>query len=101
MVLWEIASHQMPFEDIRFNSQVEDAVIAGRRPAIPSTVTSAYANLIASCWDQDARMRPPVSDAVLQLELLSQSHAPVVARQGEVDHEQVTIEENAPLLGEL
>ena len=52
--------------------QVEDAVLAGRRPVIPASTFGVYANLITSCWQQDAPQRPSIDEVVQQLELMTQ-----------------------------
>ena len=75
VVLWEIATRQLPFQEIKFNSQVEDAVMAGRRPALPTAACRGYQTLIAVCWHQDPAMRPSIHEVVRQLELLLQTNA--------------------------
>ena len=72
VVLWEIVSRQLPFEHIRFTSQVEDMVVAGQRPDIPAHARREYATLVRACWHQEASQRPSMSDVVTQLELMNQ-----------------------------
>ena len=98
MVLWELAACKLPFEEIRFNSQVEDAVMAGRRPELPATTCKPYALLIASCWHQELGQRPVIGDVVRQLELLCQSN---MSRQDEhaiTDYEEAAVTDVSPLL---
>ena len=65
-------SRKLPFEHIRFNSQVEDAVKAGTRPAIPNNVNPDFRQIIEACWQQEPSNRPSITDVVNPLELLNQ-----------------------------
>lgn len=72
-MLWEIVTRQLPFESIRFNSQIEDFVKGGHRPAIPDTLNLDLELLIETCWHQGPEERPPIDEIVQQLELFNQA----------------------------
>ena len=100
MVLWEIVCRVLPFGEIRFNSQVEDAVKAGRRPIIPQQCPEGYRALIEGCWAQNPHNRPCIADAVRQLQLLNQlSGAIQLSRPNTTENQQEDIAaEASPLL---
>lgn len=66
--MWEMAARALPFEHIRFNYQIEDAVKSGQRPEIPLDVLPQMRLLIGACWAQDPATRPDINAVVLCLE---------------------------------
>ncbi|GBB98113.1 hypothetical protein RclHR1_03140012 [Rhizophagus clarus] len=55
MILWEVGTEKIPYEDISFNTEFAKN---GLRPEIPKEIPNCYADLIKRCWDQDPQKRP-------------------------------------------
>ena len=71
IVLWEVATRRLPYDNIRFNSEIEDRVKAGHRERIPDDVSSEYGALIEACWHQNPARRPSMDDVVRMLTMLN------------------------------
>jgi len=54
----EIASRQLPFEDVRDNSLISGLVKEGERPDIPPDCPVTFSKLIQQCWNADPNARP-------------------------------------------
>ena len=70
IVMWEIWSRELPFFQYSFNYQVENAVMRGERPAMPTTAHLKYNSLMETCWQHDPTLRPSFSVILEQLEYL-------------------------------
>lgn len=66
MLLWEMATSDVPFAEVDYNQIVLETV-NGRRPQIPDSTPSTLLNLINSCWDSDYEVRPSASRVIEQL----------------------------------
>jgi hypothetical protein len=70
IVLFEILTQMLPWFELGKNlflTVLEDAVLSGRRPAIPESVVcpdEQYIELMEKCWAQQGRDRPPFSVVV-------------------------------------
>jgi len=53
VILWELLTRSLFFGEIRFMSQLEELVKAGKRPLIPDDCIPSYRSLIEDCWAQD------------------------------------------------
>lgn len=67
ILLWEIATGKIPFDD-----QNEQQIILGvsqgtLRPPIPSDCHEDFAHLMTSCWAQDAKLRPTSEEVLISL----------------------------------
>ncbi|PRP75101.1 leucine-rich repeat-containing protein [Planoprotostelium fungivorum] len=58
IILWELLTRVDYFQEISFNSQIEQYVKEGKRPPIPEDCPSRYRNLIEKCWSQETVDRP-------------------------------------------
>mmetsp|Transcript_11768 Transcript_11768/g.31664 ORF Transcript_11768/g.31664 Transcript_11768/m.31664 type:complete len:925 (-) Transcript_11768:435-3209(-) len=68
MLMYEIFEHKVPFEDLQWNTQVEDHVLRGDRPPItPPLWDDAMLELVKRCWDADPDKRPTMSEVVAVL----------------------------------
>ena len=67
MILWEMITREMPFNNYRFGHQVETDVVAGVRPSIPSDCWEEYAELISACWAQNPAARPSFLEVIQTL----------------------------------
>jgi serine/threonine protein kinase len=73
IIMWELCTRTLPFHTMRFNYEVQEAVVAGERPEIPQDVNDCnarYAQVIESCWLDDPDMRPTAEQALVILEEL-------------------------------
>jgi len=61
VIMYEIAARIQFFGDETFMTRLEEKVIKGERPPIPSEVPSIVASLIEACWDNDPLKRPTFS----------------------------------------
>ena len=57
MVMWEVATGQMPYKDTLLPVMI-NRVIHGDRPEIPENVPGYYKAWIEKCWSQDSENRP-------------------------------------------
>ncbi len=68
VVLWELASRQLPFQSAEGNtSLVKEWVKEGAREPIPEDTPPGIAKLIGRCWAQRAEDRPTAAEAVKEL----------------------------------
>ena len=65
MVLVELITHNIPFSELHFSLQVQDAVLRGERPSLPllpqpsqSVPSAALLQLMKSCWAHEPSSRP-------------------------------------------
>ena len=64
VILWELCTRKQFFSEISFMSALEQKVIEGERPGIPSTCLAEYKTLIENCWSGDPYQRPSFSECV-------------------------------------
>eukprot|EP01096_Ripella_sp_DP13-Kostka_P001529 TRINITY_DN1180_c0_g1_i1.p1 TRINITY_DN1180_c0_g1~~TRINITY_DN1180_c0_g1_i1.p1 ORF type:complete len:945 (+),score=366.35 TRINITY_DN1180_c0_g1_i1:425-2836(+) len=64
IILWELVTRRLPFENYTFQFQVEDDVIRGVRPPIPDDCLPGFADLMQQCWDNNPALRPPFDHIV-------------------------------------
>jgi hypothetical protein len=71
MVLWELISRRMPYEDVTDANEIREAVKSGEREEIPEQSTNpgekvpfSFKEVIRFCWFQDANSRPQAKDAI-------------------------------------
>ena len=68
IVIWEIFTSEIPFEEYGNNFQVMNAVCGGIRPQIPDDCPELLKSLMCRCWDGDRHKRPSTKDVCLELE---------------------------------
>lgn len=66
IILWELLTRKMPFDNYTFQHQLEDDIFKGLRPLIPEDCIPEYANLMRACWDENASIRPSF-DRILEV----------------------------------
>eukprot|EP01094_Clydonella_sp_ATCC50884_P002393 TRINITY_DN1182_c0_g1_i3.p1 TRINITY_DN1182_c0_g1~~TRINITY_DN1182_c0_g1_i3.p1 ORF type:complete len:572 (+),score=143.04 TRINITY_DN1182_c0_g1_i3:78-1718(+) len=67
MVLYEIVSLNIPYDEESFESQVRKHILAGHRPTVPSIVLPRFADFIRKCWDMLPSNRPSAVEVVRML----------------------------------
>lgn len=59
LVLWELVTHLVPFQEYSFFIEIANAVTEGKRPTIdPSSCHPLFREIIIICWDQEPSKRP-------------------------------------------
>lgn len=84
MVLYEIATGLLPFDDVDRMSvfELSEHVIAGGRPEVPADAPGGYRSLMVSCWSGDPAARPTFSEVVSLLDTESEVRFGIVKRSG-------------------
>ncbi|XP_072033490.1 uncharacterized protein [Amphiura filiformis] len=75
VVVWEIGTTQIPFEDMKGDFQVMNAVCNGKRPAIPDDCPQQLKKLIEVCWQNDYRERPAMGEICQMLKQSAETEA--------------------------
>ncbi|KAH9931005.1 kinase-like domain-containing protein [Fomitopsis serialis] len=68
MVMWEIFTGKVPYEDVNYDGAVIRKVMSGERPQRPVEVSDAIWSIMEDCWKQDYRKRPPIWEVRIRLE---------------------------------
>jgi len=68
VVIWEIATRKIPFENIINSGDIIFYVTQGRRETIPNNIPKKYAKFIEHCWNNDVSKRPQ-ADEIIEDEL--------------------------------
>lgn len=69
LVLWEIISGLVPFENTLMQEDIRTLVLSGKRPAMPPCADSKYVQVIKNCWKADWSGRPDIKSVVSTLTL--------------------------------
>ncbi|EGC32773.1 cGMP binding protein with small GTPase-serine/threonine kinase-dep-rasgef-gram-and two cGMP binding domains [Dictyostelium purpureum] len=80
IILWELYTRAHPFDEFSFGqwmSKLEDEIIRGLRPTIPSTCPPEYVELIQSCWTHEPNSRPTFTSIVEALGQIKKKFAPL------------------------
>jgi hypothetical protein len=71
IMLWEIATRKMPYENVANSNIIINAVVAGKHPKIPeetvnpaAPLPTSYKELIRVCWFQAPEKRPTAKEAI-------------------------------------
>ena len=67
VILWELFTRKKPFANLS-GMALMDAIIAGKREAIPKDMPTEMQTIITSCWDKEPTKRPYVSTLIRDLE---------------------------------
>ncbi|GAB4854055.1 Serine/threonine-protein kinase sty13 [Ancistrocladus abbreviatus] len=68
IVLWELITGMLPFQNMTAVQAAFAVVNKGVRPSIPSDCLPVLADIMARCWDANPDIRPPFSEVVKMLE---------------------------------
>lgn len=68
IVLWELVTGRVPFENMTAVQAAFAVVNRNIRPTVPADCYPSLANLMMRCWDTDPDVRPPFSEIVRMLE---------------------------------
>lgn len=67
MLLWEIASHKIPFEDAESPEIAQGWIKDGEQEVIPPNCPTSFAEIIKLCWNQLPEARPGIATIVQKL----------------------------------
>jgi len=62
MVLWELATQQVPFANYCRSITTLLTTHSGLRESLPSQINAVYEDLIRRCWDQEPNKRPTLKE---------------------------------------
>jgi len=68
IVLWECVSREDPYYGMPPFQVVLAVGTKGMRPIIPSQTPARWANLIRSCWNEQAQQRPSFDQIIIKLD---------------------------------
>ncbi|CAG8688956.1 4824_t:CDS:1, partial [Acaulospora colombiana] len=68
ILLWEISSHKIPFDDIKNDMQVSEKIKENKRPSpFAEDTPEKYIKIIEQAWDHDFNDRPTIQGIRKQL----------------------------------
>lgn len=70
IILWQIASNQIPFETASHASFLKDVVKGGERPPLDPSWPESFRILLSQCWDVHQTSRPSFTQIKASLEML-------------------------------
>ena len=70
LILWELCTEQVLYEEFDDLREVKEYVLQGKRPHIPSYILGTYAGLMKDCWSQSPLHRPDFNEIVRRLHLM-------------------------------
>ena len=68
MLLYEIFSCRMPYDDINSEARVAFAAMEGKRPPIPTPLPPSLHDLLEACWEQEPNQRPQIDAIVVAIQ---------------------------------
>lgn len=84
IVLWELFSCQVPFEDASFMELVKRVGRDGEAPPLPPNCPPKYAALLRACWRRDPQQRPSALRVVDTLRAIQGDLESVIAQDSQV-----------------
>ncbi|RGB27105.1 kinase-like domain-containing protein [Rhizophagus diaphanus] len=74
MLMWEISSAQLPFNDYEYDYDLAIKIVNGMRPNIIPGTPLEYSKLIEQCWDADPLKRPNINTLGKELMKIRKSY---------------------------
>eukprot|EP01098_Paradermamoeba_levis_P001584 TRINITY_DN11859_c0_g1_i1.p1 TRINITY_DN11859_c0_g1~~TRINITY_DN11859_c0_g1_i1.p1 ORF type:complete len:105 (+),score=33.08 TRINITY_DN11859_c0_g1_i1:128-442(+) len=71
IVLWEMITHQIPFDNMNPMEAGIAVASQGLRPTIPTGCDENWKNLMTKCWSEDPKQRPSFLDILVLLKNIS------------------------------
>ncbi|KAI9200732.1 hypothetical protein LWI28_012444 [Acer negundo] len=71
ILLWELLTGQLPYEDLTPLQAAVGVVQKGLRPTIPRHTHREFTELLERCWQQDPSLRPEFSEIIELLQRLT------------------------------
>ncbi|CAM8942248.1 unnamed protein product [Rhodiola kirilowii] len=73
IVLWEIVTGQLPYENLTPLQAAIGVVQKGLRPTIPTNTHQKLVELIEICWHHDPALRPKFSEVIVALQQIHET----------------------------
>ncbi|XP_027181432.1 probable serine/threonine-protein kinase SIS8 [Coffea eugenioides] len=67
VILWELATHKVPWTEMNSMQVVGAVGFQGRRLTIPDRVDPVVAEIISNCWDSNQNARPSFKEIITRL----------------------------------
>ena len=75
IILWEVLTRRLPFDEIRGNDlRVLWAIHSGRRPPPILDCPEVLESLMNRCWNKDASVRPTMAEIVQTMSFIQVRH---------------------------
>ena len=68
IVLWELITGMLPFQNLTDVQAAFSVVNKGIRPTVPDNCLPVLSGIMTRCWDGDPNARPPFTQVVKMLE---------------------------------
>ncbi|CAG8627577.1 3797_t:CDS:2 [Acaulospora morrowiae] len=68
ILMWEIATGEIPFVNMEHNYDLALAIISGMRPKIHEKIPAEYVRMMRRCWDPNQDSRPSAIIVCLELD---------------------------------
>ncbi|RIA84973.1 hypothetical protein C1645_782933, partial [Glomus cerebriforme] len=62
MIMWELTTGCKPFANVEHDIHLIYNILNGERPKITEDTPKCYADLMKSCWDDDPKKRPSITE---------------------------------------
>ncbi len=62
IIMWEISSHEKPFDDFNHDKYLALKILKGFRPTITDDTPPFYRDLMQKCWHADPTQRPTANE---------------------------------------
>lgn len=86
MTAWEIAAREVPYKGVA-ESVIKDEVKKAERAIIPDDCPPTFADLIKSCWAQDAKQRPNIDNVIASMQHIMQAEAQRVGQEAAAERQ--------------
>ncbi len=63
MVLWELASRKVPFDE-KVSALIPSLIMSGKLPSIPGDTPQEIAQIIKKCWNMEPSLRPTAQEVL-------------------------------------
>ena len=74
IMLWQMASDQIPFKGLSRDDFMERVVVGGERPKIGALWPKRFIILLQACWHADSRRRPSFEKVIDQIDQMMKSN---------------------------
>ncbi|GBC14265.2 kinase-like domain-containing protein [Rhizophagus irregularis DAOM 181602=DAOM 197198] len=89
VLLWEISSGKLPFEDESYDAGLVMRILQGYRETIVPNSPSDYSKLYTECWNSEPDNRPTMDQVVVKLKEIIMKTNVIVNSQMRIDSDNV------------
>lgn len=77
ILLWQVASRDLPFKGFTREDYMKFVVEFGLRPDVPSSWPKSVKKLLSQCWDPGAELRPSFEVVVARFKKIMEELVPL------------------------